>query len=171
MTLLKGFDINNDLSKIYEDRIPTIKQKNIIKEQEVVCEDISVFLNAWRDNKKSAYQSNMDYGSNPGGAAIDDKGKKKLDLLQGIRKQDYLSNSVASSSAVNVNVASAYESSDNKSKNDFQKFLGMNANKTASDTSNTAFLRQGTMNTATLSSIKAKNPENIKVNFVHFELD
>lgn len=168
MTLLKGFDISNDLSKIYEERIPAVKQKNIIKEQEVVCEDISVFLNAWRDNKKSAYQSNMDYGSNPGGMALDDKGKKKLDLLQGIRKQDYLSNSNTSSSTANMNGNTHYESSDNKSKNDFQKFLGMNANKTVSDSSNASMLRQGTLNPATLSSLKAKNPDNIKVNFTFF---
>lgn len=165
MSLLKGFDIGNDLSKIYEERIPAIKQKNIIKEQEVFCEDISVFLNAWRDNKKSAYQSNMDYGSNPGGAVIDDKGKKKLDLLQGIRKQDYLSNTVSSSSTSNINGTSTYESTDNKSKNDFQKFLGINANKIGSDTSNANMIRQTALNSAALSSLKSKNPENIKVNF------
>lgn len=166
MTLLKGFDISSDLSKLYEERIPAIKQqRNTLKEQEIFCEDISVFLNAWRDNKKSAYQSNMDYGSNPSAAAFDDKGKKKLDLLQGIRKQDYMSGSISSSSTANVNGSSAYESSDNKSKNDFQKFLGMNANKTVSDTSNNNLLRQGTLNSATLISLKAKNPENIKVCF------
>jgi hypothetical protein len=168
MTILKGFDINNDLSKIYEEMIPAIKQKNIIKEQEVFCEDISVFLNAWRDNKKSSYQNNTDYGSNQSGISLDDKGKKKLDLLQGIRKQDYLSNSVSTSLNSNVNMNSTYESNDNKSKNDFQKFLGMNANKSVPDTSNAGLLRQATLSSAAASSSKAKNPENIKVYFFFF---
>lgn len=168
MTLLKGFDINNELSKIYEERIPAIKQKNIIKEQEVICEDMSVFLNAWRDNKKSSFLSNTEYGSNPNGVYLDDKGKKKLDLLQGIRKQDYLSNSASSSSTTNVNGNSTYESTDNKSKMDFQKFLGMNANKTVSDTANANLLKQSTLNSTTLSSLKNKNPDNIKVNLLTF---
>ena len=43
--------MNNDLGKIYEDRIPVIKPKNIIKEQEVICEDITAYLNSVRDNK------------------------------------------------------------------------------------------------------------------------
>ena len=161
MTLLKGFDISNDLSKIYDERIPAPKQKNIIKEQEVICEDLSVFLNSWRENKKANHQSNAEYNSNPGLNAIDDKGKKKLDLLQGIRKQDY-----ASTSNANVNANSAYESSDNKSKVDFQKFLGMNANKTAapSDAYASNLQKSSNFNTSSaLNSLKTKNSENIKV--------
>lgn len=168
--MLKGFDISNDLAKIYEERIPAPKQKNILKEQEVNCEDISVFLNAWRDNKKAMYQSNAEYSSNPGGLnGIDDKGKKKLDLLQGIRKQDFASNSNANASGnVNVNAisSSAYESSDNKSKVDFQKFLGMNANKTVVPIDAYASNYQRSSNTnasSALNSLKTKNPENIKV--------
>jgi len=168
--LLKGFDISNDLSKYYEERIPAPKQKNIINEQEVFCEDISVLLNAWRDNKKAMYQSNGEYSSNQGFNNSDDKAKKKLDLLQGIRKQDYngISNSIVNATA---NSSSAYESNDTtKSKVDFQKFLGMNANKTIVSTSD-AFgsnYQRGSNNnpastSAALNSLKTKNPENIKV--------
>lgn len=161
MTLLRGFDISNDLQKLYEERIPQPKQKNIIKEQEVICEDISVFLNAWRDNKKALYQSNAEYSSNPGLNGIDDKGKKKLDLLQGIRKQDY-----GSTSNANVNGTTNYESTDGKSKVDFQKFLGMNANKTttSADAYASNYQRSSNMNpSSALNSLKSKNPENIKV--------
>lgn len=163
MTLLKGFDLNNDLAKLFEEKIPPIKQKNIIKDQEVVCEDLSVFLNAWRDNKKTQYHTSIDYNSNIGSNSIDDKGKKKLDLLQGIRKQDYSSNTISLSSNTNVNGANPYDSTDNKTKNDFQKFLGMNANKT-SDTSSTGLLnKQTTLTSSALNSLKGKPTGDIKV--------
>jgi len=179
MTLLKGFDINNDLAKIYEEKIPHIKQKNLVKEQEIICDDLSAFLNAWRDNKKTQYQSNsnLDYASNSGTTNIlDDKGKKKLDILQGFRKNDYSSNTNSGNSvlgnSVNINSTTTgsnnYESTDNKSKNDFQKFLGMNANKTAAASDSSSILqRQGTINAnSALNSLKGKNPDNIKVNFI-----
>ena len=74
LTILKSFDMNNDLAKIYEERIPEIKPKNLVKEQEVICEDISAILNSIRDNKKIGNSS--DYNSNSISAALDDKGKK-----------------------------------------------------------------------------------------------
>lgn len=168
LTLLKGSDISNDLSKLYEDRIQTPKQKNILKEQEVQCEDISIFLNAWRDNRKVLYQSNAtDYASNPSLNGIDEKGKKKLDLLQGIRKQDYSSNANGTSNDENSIRSNNYESTDIKSKVDFQKFLGMNANKNinANDAYSTNYQRTSNKSSAAsaLNSLKTKNPEIIKV--------
>ncbi len=171
--LLKGFDINNELSKIYEEKITTIKHKNIIKEQEIICEDLSIFLNAWRDNKKTQYQSNSnsDYGSNPGNNNIlDDKGKKKLDLLQGFRKnQNGSSSNIGNTSMGNTvsnNILTGknnYESNDNKTKIDFQKFLGMNPNKSIQGENNGIQHKQILNPGSVLNSIKGKNPENIKV--------
>jgi hypothetical protein len=129
--------MNNDLGKIYEERIPAIKAKNLIKEQEVICEDISAILNSIRDNKNIRNStSTLDYNSNSGINALDDKGKKKLELLSGIRKQDYNStinpNSVIVNNGnnYNSNVNTDFELNDNK-KNDFQKFM-INKNETGS---------------------------------------
>jgi len=123
---------------------------------------MSFFLNSWRDNKKAMYQSNAEYSSNPGSISIDDKGKKKLDLLQGIRKQDY-----GSTSNANVNGNTAYESTDGKSKADFQKFLGINnTNKTSTvmDPYLSNYQRGSNINPSSASNgMKTKNPENIKV--------
>jgi hypothetical protein len=110
----------------------------------------------------------MDYGSNPAGNnlnIIDDKGKKKMDLLQGFRKQEYSSNSGTTNTKVNLD---NYESNDNKIKNDFQKFMGMNSIKISStDNGNSNMLDKinsiNLNNKDLLNSIKGKNPENIKV--------
>lgn len=158
MTLLKGFDVNNDLAKIYEEKIPYIKPKNLVKEQEVICEDISVFLNQYRDTKKQ-YPSNMDYSSNNPANAIDDKAKKKIETLIGIKKQDYSSNTTNGqipTGSINIG-SSAYESTDNKSKNDFQKFLvGMNTKQpgaAAADPVTNTYHKGTTFNTSVNSTL------------------
>jgi len=150
LTILKSFDMNNDLAKIYEERIPEIKPKNLVKEQEVICEDISAILNSIRDNKKIGNSS--DYNSNSNSAALDDKGKKKLELLSGIRKQDY-NTSVNTNSSVgnnnfNTNINANFDSNDNKAKNDFQKFM-INKKETGSSSK--------------LQSLKTDNNKNLKV--------
>lgn len=142
--------MNNDLAKIYEERIPEIKPKNLVKEQEVICEDISAILNSIRDNKKIGNSS--DYNSNSISAALDDKGKKKLELLSGIRKQDY-NTSVNTNSSVgnnnfNTNINANFDSNDNKAKNDFQKFM-INKKETGSSSK--------------LQSLKTDNNKNLKV--------
>lgn len=140
--------MNNDLAKIYEERIPAIKAKNIVKEQEVVCEDISAILNSIRDSKKMGHAS--DYNSNSNSSALDDKGKKKLEILSGIRKQDYNTSVNTNVSANNYNstINSNFESSDNKAKNDFQKFM---VNK------------KDTGSSSKLQSLKTDNNKNLKV--------
>jgi hypothetical protein len=152
--------MNNDLGKIYEDRIPVIKPKNIIKEQEVICEDITAYLNSVRDNKNIRNSNQFDYNSNSGSNALDDKGKKKLELLSGIRKQDY--NSAINSNTVLVNnnnnynttINTDFELNDNKAKNDFQKFM-INKNETTSS--------------AKLQSLKTdSNNKNLKVQILFF---
>lgn len=142
--------MNNDLGKLYEERIPTIKPKNMVKEQEVVCEDISTILNSIRDNKKMGHSSG-DYSSNKINA-LDDKGKKQLEMLSNIRKQDYntsINYNIGDNISNNVNIN--YESNDNKAKNDFQKFM-INKRETASS--------------SRLQSLKTDNNKNLKVKFI-----
>ena len=121
--------MSNDLGKIYEERIPVVKPKNIVKEQEVICEDITAILNNIRDNKK--IRSSEIYNSNSNAAGKDDiAGKKKLALLSGISKQDYNTSAGTASvgaGASNYNTTTGnnanFESNDAKTKNDFNKFM------------------------------------------------
>lgn len=98
-----------------------MKPKNIVKEQEIICEDIATFLNYYRDNKKTI--NNSEYGTNNTNQG-DDKGKKKLDILQNIKKQDYSSKPSGNSIDISNN---PYESNDNKTKVDFKKFYESNS--------------------------------------------
>jgi hypothetical protein len=43
-SILKNFDSQGHLEILYDERIQKISQKNIIKEEEVVCEDTNAFL-------------------------------------------------------------------------------------------------------------------------------
>lgn len=146
--ILKNFDMNNDLGKIYEERIPANKPKNIVKEQEVICEDIVSILNSIRDSKKMGHSS--DYNSNSNNSALDEKGKKKLELLSGIRKQDYNTSATGGQnlSVGNSNMTQNFESNDNKAKKDFQKFM-VNKNDTTSSSK--------------LQSLKTDTNKNLKV--------
>lgn len=58
LTILKGSDINGDLDKLYEERIPYVKPKNVMKEEEVVCQDISAFLSTIRPSRVPGSTSN-----------------------------------------------------------------------------------------------------------------
>lgn len=53
LTTLKNFDINNHLAMLYEERVPYVKPKNVIKEEEIMCEDTQVFLGKYRTTKKT----------------------------------------------------------------------------------------------------------------------
>ena len=58
--------MNDDLSKIYNERIPALKQKGAVnikiikcsKDVEIFCEDLQVFLNKYRAGKKVPTSSN-----------------------------------------------------------------------------------------------------------------
>ncbi len=50
--LLRDFDIQNELESLYEDRVPYIKPKNVIKEEEVMCEDVNIFLKKFVEKGK-----------------------------------------------------------------------------------------------------------------------
>lgn len=52
LSLLRNFDMNNQLAMLYEDKVAYVKAKNVIKEEEVVCEDINVFLKRYIDKGK-----------------------------------------------------------------------------------------------------------------------
>jgi dynein light intermediate chain 1 len=49
LSVLKNFDIQNELQLLYEDRVPYVKPKNVIKEEEIVCEDVNLFLRRFVD--------------------------------------------------------------------------------------------------------------------------
>jgi hypothetical protein len=51
LPLLKNNDISYDLAKLYEERIPYTKPKNIVREEEIICEDISAFLSKFNKRK------------------------------------------------------------------------------------------------------------------------
>jgi hypothetical protein len=51
-SVLKNFDIQNDLLLLYEERVPYVKPKNVIKEEEVVCEEVNAFLKRFVDKEK-----------------------------------------------------------------------------------------------------------------------
>lgn len=117
--------MNNDLGKIYEERIPPIKTQNSIKEQEVICEDIVAKLNSIRDNKKIA-SSSTDYRSNNNSLVFDENSKRQLDLLSGVKKQDYNSSISGGNNLSNtslINPTSNFDSNDSKTKIDFKKFM------------------------------------------------
>jgi hypothetical protein len=52
ISILKNFDIQNELQLLYEERVPYVKPKNVIKEEEVVCEDVNLFLKRFVDKGK-----------------------------------------------------------------------------------------------------------------------
>lgn len=52
LSVLKNFDIQNELQLLYEDRVPYVKPKNIIKEEEIVCEDVNAFLRRFVDKSQ-----------------------------------------------------------------------------------------------------------------------
>ena len=68
LAVLKNFDMQNELSMLYEERVPPVKVKNLLKEDEIVCEDVNVFLKRFVD-KIQRGQTNMsrrnvsDYGT------------------------------------------------------------------------------------------------------------
>jgi hypothetical protein len=52
ISILKSFDIQNELQYLYEDRVPYTKPKNVIKEEEVLCEDLNLFLKRFIEKTK-----------------------------------------------------------------------------------------------------------------------
>ena len=91
LPILKSFDIRDDLKTIYDDRIVPVKQKNMVKEEEVTCEDLNLFLkryidkNKKYDDKLNKLQSGMDNKVEYSGSTItqvsDMDSKAKLSLL------------------------------------------------------------------------------------------
>jgi hypothetical protein len=67
LNVLKSTDVNNDLSTPYEERIPMVKPKAIIRDEEVFCEDVNTFLNKFKNKTKtltSLPSIKSDYASN-----------------------------------------------------------------------------------------------------------
>jgi hypothetical protein len=52
LQVLKSFDIRNDLRTLYDERILPVKQKSLAKEEEVICEDLNLFLKRFVDKTK-----------------------------------------------------------------------------------------------------------------------
>jgi hypothetical protein len=52
LSILRSFDIQNELQLLYEDRVPYVKPKNVIKEEEVQCEDLNLFLKRFVEKSK-----------------------------------------------------------------------------------------------------------------------
>jgi hypothetical protein len=52
LPVLKSFDIRNDLRTLYDERIYPVKQKSLLKEEEVTCEDLNLFLKRFIDKTK-----------------------------------------------------------------------------------------------------------------------
>jgi hypothetical protein len=66
ITVLKNFDMQNELMMLFEERVPAIKQKNLLKEDEIVCEDVNTFLKRFVDKIQKGQTSRMnisDYGT------------------------------------------------------------------------------------------------------------
>ena len=69
-SVLKNFDIQNELGLLYEDRVPVVKPKNVINEEEITCEDVNVFLKRFVDKGQKIQSANQsrrnvssDYGT------------------------------------------------------------------------------------------------------------
>ena len=78
LQLLKSNDVNNDLTKLYEEKIPYIKPKNIIREDEVICEDINSFLTKYKNKGKTTTLSRSDYKTNTDNDEFKDESSRDI---------------------------------------------------------------------------------------------
>jgi hypothetical protein len=69
LPVLRSFDFRNDLRILYDERIYPIKQKSLTKEEEVVCEDINLFLKRFLDKNKK-YDDKL---NKPGNGNVENK--------------------------------------------------------------------------------------------------
>jgi len=89
--VLKSFDIRDDLKTTFDERIVPVKQKSMVKEEEVTCEDLNMFLkryidkNKKYDDKLNKLQSGMENKAEFSNSTItqvnDMDSKAKLSLL------------------------------------------------------------------------------------------
>jgi dynein light intermediate chain 1 len=95
LTILKNCDHQNELSLLYEDRVPIAKSKNIINEEEIVCEDVNVFLKRYVDKgqKVTATKRNIEYTTedNRQTVSLEDKASK-FDIKEDMIRDNYASN-------------------------------------------------------------------------------
>ncbi len=91
LAVLKSFDIRNDLRTLYDERIYPVKQKNMLKEEEVVCEDLNLFLKRFIDKTKkfddklnklqaAGLENKVDYSSSSMTPTADSDVKAKLSI-------------------------------------------------------------------------------------------
>ena len=73
LEVLKSYDIKNDLKTIYDEKIFPAKQKSVVKEEEVICEDLNSFLKKFVDKTKKLddKMSKMQSGNAPGESKTD----------------------------------------------------------------------------------------------------
>jgi hypothetical protein len=84
ISLLKSTDVNQDLTIPFEERIPVIKPKNIIREEEVICEDINTFLGKIAERLR---RKPNDYGSNP--RVTTEEKEKEPEVRPTVRTSDF----------------------------------------------------------------------------------
>ena len=78
LQLLKSNDVNNDLNKLFEEKITFIKPKNIIREEDVICEDINSFLAKYKNKGKSNTLSRSDYKTNTDNDDLKDESSRDI---------------------------------------------------------------------------------------------
>lgn len=128
LPVLKSYDIRNDLRTLYDERIIPVKPKSMVKEDEVVCEDLNLFLKRFIDKTKkfddklnklqsAGLENKIDYGSSSITPTADSEMKNKLSITS--RNETDKENS---SNKVNFDIfkqsssssSKAYENSESK---------------------------------------------------------
>jgi type IV secretory pathway TrbL component len=122
--------MNQELSKLYEERVPQVKPKNVIKEDEVVCEDINSFLNRLRSmvKKTNISSHNIREFMNQGENNRSPTHKTQISMTDSEVKEtsNYTTNELSKNDYSSTNLS---EEKDRK-KVDFSKF---GSSKTSSD--------------------------------------
>jgi hypothetical protein len=129
--------MNQELSKLYEERVPQVKPKNVIKEDEVVCEDINSFLNRLRSmvKKTNISSHNIREFMNQGGDNRSPQHKTQISMtdLEVKDTSSYTTNELSKNDYSSTNLS---EEKDRK-KVDFSKF-GTNKTSTTDLTANSS---------------------------------
>lgn len=105
LTILKNCDHQNELALLYEDRVPIAKSKNIINEEEIVCEDVNLFLKRYVDKGQKVQTTtkrNIEYTTedNRQITTLDDKAA----LTKSETKEDMIRDNYASTGKVNFDI-------------------------------------------------------------------
>lgn len=90
ISTLKSFDIQNELSMLYEERVPYVKPKNVIKEEEIACEDSNAFLKRFISSTKKPEPTSRRNISEHAYSTEDSKSllEEKLNITRNLSEKD-----------------------------------------------------------------------------------